>query len=65
MIFASFADFFFSPTYSKVVGYLIIGFIALFVVMRFMIPSLKPAIEAKIIAFVKKRREKKNGSTEE
>lgn len=53
-------DWFFSPAYSRALIYILIGFIAVFVVVRFLVPSLKPAIESFIINLGKKYREKKN-----
>ena len=53
-------DWFFSPAYSQALIYILLGFVGIFVVVRFLVPSLKPAIESFIINLGKKYREKKN-----
>lgn len=53
-------DWFFSPLYSQILIYILIGFVATFVIIRFLVPSLKPAIESFIIELGRKHREKKS-----
>lgn len=46
-------DWFFSPEYSKVLFYILIGFVVVFLLFR-KFPAAKDFIEAKIISFRKK-----------
>lgn len=49
-------NWFFSPEYCTVLFYILIGFAAVFVLLRFICPWLKPWLESKIIALSKKKK---------